>query len=56
MLYCVSPSDTDCPLKAHWSDVHFRYAELDLCPSFEHVRRQVNNAFVSESLITEVTQ
>ena len=56
MPSCVGSPDTDCPCKAHGSDVHFRYAELDLCPSCEHFRRQVNNEFISDSLITEVTQ
>ena len=52
-MLCGSP-DTDCPFKANGVDVHYRFAELDLCPGCELVRRQVNNAHISDSLITRV--
>ena len=56
MPSCDGPPDTDCPFKASGNDVHYRYAELDLCPHCEVVRRQADNAFVSNSLLAEASQ
>ena len=51
MPVCEGLPDTPCPYKAKGKEVKFRFAELDLCPHYESIRRELNGAQISESLI-----
>ena len=56
MPRCVGPPDSTCPYKAKGPDVHFRYAELDLCSCCEIVRKQINRIEISDTLVAEANQ
>ena len=50
---CEGLPDTPYSYKAKGQEVKFRFAELDLCPHCEIIRRELNGAYISESLIEE---
>ena len=56
MPRCVGPPDSTCPYKAKGQDVHFRYAELELCPCCEIVMKQLNKIDISDTLVAEANR
>ena len=53
MPTCDGLPDTPCSYSIEGKGVHFRYAELNLCPLCEKVRREINGVWVSEDLLKE---
>ena len=53
MPTCNGLSDGPCPYSVEGKGVHFRYAELNLCPLCEKGRREINGVWVSEDLLKE---